>query len=175
MLQEKYLPVFHFHEKHSITLSAPAEKVAELLKELDVSSSWIIRTLLALRGIPLKTTFGIEGWKKMGFQILEQQENKEIILGLIGQFWKTKGSIQPFAPHEFISFNDGRFAKATWSFEIIPATQGKIALETETRIQCINENVRRSFGRYWFFIKPFSGLIRMEILRIIKKKAEQSS
>lgn len=175
MLQEKYLPQFHFSEKHKIVIAASPEKVADIMKDLNVSSSWIIQMLLMLRGIPRKTSFGMERWKKMGFRLLEQQENKEIILGLIGQFWKTKGNLQSFEADEFISFRDDRFAKATWSFEILPTSQDEIVLETETRIQCINENVRKNFGRYWFFIQPFSGLIRMEILKIIKRKAEHAS
>ena len=175
MLQEKYLPDFHFNEKHSIQISASPGRVSNLMTKLDVSSSWIIRILLTLRGIPRKTSFGIERWKKMGFQILEQQEGREIILGLIGQFWKPSGNIHRFEVNEFVGFKSDQFAKATWNFEIIPMGESRIVVETETRIQCANDNVRKNFGRYWFFIKPFSGLIRMEILKIVKKKAEQSS
>jgi hypothetical protein len=45
-------------------------------------------------------------------------------------------------------------------------------LTTETRIKCLDNESRRSFGFYWMFIQPFSGLIRMEMLRAIKRKAE---
>ncbi len=175
MLQQKYLPDFHFHEKHSIIISAHPQRVSAVMSDLDASSSWIIRVLLAVRGISRKTSTGIEGWKKMGFVVLEQQPDKEIILGLIGQFWKARGNIQRFAPEDFISFSDNRFAKATWNFEIKPRNEKQVVLETETRIVCLDEAIRKKFRRYWFFIRPFSGLIRIEMLKIIKRKAEKLS
>ena len=110
--------------------------------------------------------------EKMGFVILEHHPDKEIILGLIGQFWKTTGNIQRFSPENFIPFQDNRYTKATWSFEIIPNGNSSMKLETETRILCMDETDRKKFARYWFFIKPFSALIRIEMLKVIKKKAE---
>jgi len=146
--------------------------VYTLSTQLNASDSWIVRALLKLRGIPSHTSTGIEGWKKMGFAVLEQQENKEIILGLIGQFWKASGKVQPCTPNEFHSFKNPAFAKAVWNFEITPSNQNQVLLETETRILCGSEEARKQFARYWFFIRPFSGLIRKEILRIVKRKAE---
>lgn len=173
MLQEKYLPQFHFSEKHNIVINSSGERVSKLIPELEASSSSIVRLLLLLRGIPRDTGRGIEGWKKMGFSVLEYRENKEIILGLIGQFWKLEGNIQRILPEEFVSFYDGKFAKATWNFEIKEQNENQVLLETETRIFCMDEGVRKKFSRYWFFVRPFSGLIRMEMLRLIKRKAER--
>lgn len=172
MLQSKYLPEFHFSEKHSILISASPEKVSSIIPDMDVSDSWIIRILLGMRGIPAGTSKGMEGWKKMGFVVLEHQIGKEIILGLIGQFWKVSGKIQHCTAEEFASFADPNFAKATWNFVVIPQNTNQVLLETETRIYCPDEEVRKKFKRYWFFIQPFSGLIRMQMLKIIKRKAE---
>lgn len=172
MLHSKYLTEFHFNEKHSILISASPTKVSALIHDLDASESWIIRMLLALRGIPTNTSKGIDGWKKMGFVVLEHQPDKEIILGLIGQFWKISGKIQQFKAEEFTSFADPKFVKATWNFEVTPHNANQVLLETETRVYCPDENVRKKFKRYWFFIQPFSGLIRMQMLKIIKRKAE---
>lgn len=172
MLQEKYLPQFHFSEKHSILIHASPEKVSSVTENLDASSSWIIRLLLTLRGIPHSTSKGIDGWKKMGFVVLEQHPGKEIILGLIGQFWKATGKIQRCTKEQFISFDDPGFAKTIWNFELSTQADNQVLLETETRIFSLGETVRKKFARYWFFIRPFSGLIRAEMLRIIKKKAE---
>lgn len=109
----------------------------------------------------------------MGFVILEHQPDQEIILGLIGQFWKTNGKIQPFEAEEFTSFNNPDYVKAVWNFKITPLDGNQVRLETETRIFCQDPNVRKNFGRYWFLIRPFSGLIRKEMLKIIKRKAER--
>ena len=127
-----------------------------------------------MRGIPRKTSSGIEGWKKMGFVILEHQPDQEIILGLIGQFWKASGGIQSFRPEEFVPFHNPGFSKALWNFKITLHDEKHVRLETETRIFCTDEKTRSRFARYWFFIRPFSGLIRIEMLKIIKRKAEDS-
>jgi hypothetical protein len=172
VLHDKYLPEFHFNEKHSILISASPTKISSLMTDFDASESWIIRMLLALRGIPAGTSKGMEGWKKMGFVVLEHQADNEIILGLIGQFWKISGKIQRCTAEEFASFDNPEFAKATWNFVVTSQNENQVLLETETRIYCADEKARKKFKRYWFFIQPFSGLIRMQMLKIIKRKAE---
>jgi hypothetical protein len=174
MLQDKFLPQYQFNEKHSLTIHAPADKVYQSVLQMNFSNSWIIRLLFKIRGLPTGSICGIEGVKQMGFTLLEYDTNNEIVLGLVGQFWKPHGNIQPCTPEEFIQFSKPDFAKTTWNFEIIKLDQEYVRLETETRILCLSETVRRRFARYWFFIKPFSGLIRMEILRSIKKSSEKS-
>lgn len=169
MLQDKFLPQYQFSEKHSIQIKASAEEVYNSVLNMNFSDSWIISVLFKLRGLPSGTIKGIEGLREMGFTLLETEINKEIMLGLVGQFWKPHGNIQACTPEEFKEFNKADFAKTTWNFEIIKIDDSQIKLETETRIFAMSETVRKRFARYWFFIKPFSGLIRMEILRSIKK------
>jgi hypothetical protein len=172
MLQDKFLPQYQFSEKHSIQIKASAEQVFNSVLNMNFADSWIISVLFKLRGLPSGTIRGIEGLREMGFTLLETETNKEIMLGLIGQFWKPKGNIQACNPDEFIEFNKADFAKTTWNFEIFKLDDAHVKLETETRILCMSETVRKRFARYWFFIRPFSGLIRMEILRSIKRNSE---
>ena len=172
MLQDKYLPDFHFSEKHSIAIKKAPSAIWATADHMDFSGSWIIRMLFALRGMPARMT-NLEGLQKGRFIRLEQRENEEIIIGLIGQFWKANGNLQQFDPKEFINWNQSDFLKATWNFKLIPEGS-HTRLETETRVQCLDEKSLSRFRRYWFFIRPFSGLIRKEILRGIKKKVESS-
>ena len=173
MLHDTFLPQFQFSEKHSILISTTPKKIFPNIVTLNASSSWIIRALLLLRGIPASTGDGIDGWKKMGFVLLDYHDNKEIILGLIGQFWKANGAIQRCTVEEFQSFKNTAFAKATWNFEIIPQGENKCVLQTETRIYGPDEKVRKNFKRYWTLIQPFSGIIRMQMLKAIKNKSEK--
>jgi hypothetical protein len=66
------------------------------------------------------------------------------------------------------------YAKAAWNFLLSPQADGGTRLVTETRVYCLDNASRRLFRRYWFFIKPFSGWIRKEALRAIKRKAENA-
>lgn len=173
MPRSKFLGEYHFSAAHSIRISATPSTVYAILTEMDFSESWLVRFLFKLRGLPRYAGHGIEGLRKMGFILLDQQQDKEVMLGLIGQFWKAKGSIVKCTAEEFSTFTNPDFAKATWLFAIRPIDGNQIELFTETCIGCADEHARKKFARYWFFIGPFSGLLRMVILKSIKRKAEK--
>lgn len=171
MLQDKYLSEYHFDEKHSIDINATIPQVFPCIENLDFSHSKIIRILFSLRGLPpsMMNTTGLERHR---FYVLEHKQDDEIIIGLIGQFWKASGNLQVFEPDEFIPFDKLGFAKATWNFRLEALTPQSTRLETITRIYCTDPRSRIKFSRYWFFIKPFSGLIRTEMLKALKRKVE---
>lgn len=171
MLQEKYLPNAHFEEVHTIVINTAPERVWRIISNLDFSHSRLIRFLFALRGMPARM-MTLEQLQRSGFIRLEEHENRELIIGLIGQFWKPTGNLQKFDADEFRSWVRKDFAKATWSFKITPE-RNLCIVETETRIHCVDEKSRSRFARYWFFIRPFSGVIRRAILRSIKREAEK--
>jgi hypothetical protein len=171
MLQNKYLSIYQFAEKHSITLRQPPEVVWPFIARMDFSGVWVIRILFALRMMPAKM-MNLEGLQRGRFVILEQKENEELIIGLIGQFWRPSGNLQKFLPEEFSAYSASGFVKATWNFLLVPKADQTVEVITETRIWCPNSKVLKKFSRYWFFVRPFSGLIRREILKQLKRKAE---
>jgi hypothetical protein len=170
-LHDRYLPKFHFKETHRISIEAAPEKIYPIVRNLDFRNSPIIRILFFLRGMPAKM-MSLEGLNKAKFKLLEEKAGEEMIVGLIGQFWKANGNLQDFNPKLFGDFEEMHFAKATWNFSLQRAN-GKTILETETRICCPDNDTRRKFSRYWFFIRPFNGLIRMEMLRAVRRQAEK--
>lgn len=169
-LQEKYLPLYHFSSKHSISVNADQKQIFALFDTLDFRPSIVIRILFFLRGLS-SSMLSLKGMGATRFKMMEEVDQKEFIIGLIGRFWKPSGDLQDFDPSKFIDFQVPNFCKATWSFRLIPDPR-HTHVETETRIYCTDPSSQKRFSRYWFFIKPFSGLIRMEILRLIKKQAE---
>jgi hypothetical protein len=175
MLQNKYLPQFDFSSAHSIIVNAPISKIFPLIREFKIKNPPVSYWLMKLRGMSAPTHFSIQHLENSRFVLLEEVLNKEIILGIIGQPWKLEGNLQIFQPHEFISFKNSDFIKATWSFELVKHTNTQTEVKTETRILCLSELVRRRFSRYWFFIKPFSGLIRKQLLKGIKREMERGS
>jgi hypothetical protein len=172
MLIDKYLSDFHYNEIHSVSIVSDRFIISSLLENFDFRDSWIIRTLFWLRGMP-SSNISIKRLTEGSFIELERIQNAEIVVGLIGQFWKSNGNLQKFEPQEFITFNKPDFLKAVWNFKIVPQENNSCILSTETRVFCTDLNSKRRFSRYWFLVKPFSGLIRMEMLRAIKKSAER--
>lgn len=172
MLIDKYLHNFHYNEQHAINIVSDRAAISAALENLDLGESNIIRFLFWLRGMPSRT-ISIKGLSRNRFIELERIENEEIVIGLIGQFWKPKGNLQRFEPAEFIGFNQPNFLKSVWNFRISHQKNDSFSLSTETRVFCTDEESKKKFSKYWFFIRPFSGLIRKEMLRAIKKSAER--
>jgi hypothetical protein len=174
MLIDKYLLSFHYSEKHSIKILSDPATISWRLENLNFDQSKVIRFLFWLRGMPANM-LSVKGLTAGGFIELERDLNKEIVIGLAGQFWRPNGNLQKFIPEQFVHFNQPDFLKAVWNFNIEHHNSNTCVLSTETRVYCTSEMSRKKFSRYWFFVKPFSGLIRMEMLRAIKKSSEAAS
>ena len=175
MLIDEFLPAYDFEEKHSIAIDADASTVYEAAQNVDFGESFIVRMLLTLRGMSADAlTLRNLGYSK--FRILGEQPAKELLIGLAGKFWTPWGDLQDVNAENFRAFDKTGYAKAVWNFSVdADGPNGETTrLTTETRIKCLDAGSRRSFGFYWTFIQPFSGLIRMEMLKTIKQKAEIS-
>lgn len=165
-LIDYYLPTYDFHEVHSIVIAQPFEKVFPLLKSLDMSSEWIIKALFKLRGLPV-TEFNLSGLvEQMNFTWLAERENEEMLIGC----WGNTKPVPIVNPEAFRTDNRIYPRKIAWNFLIKPITATSCSVSTETRIKHYTTKAKIAFGIYWFFIKPFSGLIRVLMLRKLKNK-----
>lgn len=179
-----WLPDYHFSERHGIKIDAAPEKVFEALINLDITESRVVKALLAIRRLPQKapaysagTVSSAEGAdERWGFIFLEEVSNREIVLGMVGQFWKPSGgSVRGLKAVDFSRFNKNGYCKVAWNLHIDSnETGGVLKLTTETRVQCLGRRARLIFGLYWALIRPFSGIIRLEILKSVKKRVEKS-
>lgn len=170
MLIDEFLPEHDFVETHSISIHADATDIYRVADEIDFSESPIIRWLFRLRGMSGEN-LTLRALRSSMFETLGETLDKEMVLGLVGRFWTIGGGLKKIDAESFKTFDTAGYAKAVWNFSLNsdgPYTR----LTTETRIKCLDEGSRTGFGRYWMFIRPFSGLIRMEMLRTIKRTAE---
>lgn len=182
MLIDTFLLTFDVTERHHLDIHAPIEKVYAAVRELDVSQSRLIRALFMLRGLPAfmfsrrrtqqPLGLNLSALLKSGFVLLAETPPREIVLGLIGKFWTASGCIQKLDAAGFQNFSTAGFAKAVWNFSLESRETEITRVHTETRVLCLDEVSRRRFRFYWLFIRPLSGLVRMEALRAIKRKAE---
>jgi len=170
MLIDEFLSEYDFVETHGISIHAGAEDIYRAASEVDFSESFLIRSLLCLRGLSTEKVT-LESLKRSRFEILGETPGREILLGLVGRFWTIKGDLKKIDAESFKTFNSVGYAKAVWNFALRPDGTD-VRLTTETRIRCTDADSRRRFGFYWMFVRPFSGLIRAEMLRLIKNRAE---
>jgi hypothetical protein len=110
--------------------------------------------------------------ERIGFIRLREDPPHEIVIGVVGRFWTPKGDLRSIEPEAFASFEEPGYAKAAWNFSISPAGDGTVRVSTETRVQGLDAASRRKFRLYWMVVGPFSGVIRKEMLREIRGRAE---
>lgn len=182
MLIDQHMPVAEFAERHALRVHAPPERAYAAARRLDLGGSPVVRALFALRSLPARFTrrgyhgeralgMSAEGLLRSGFVLLDERPPHEFVLGLVGRFWTPAGGIERIDPAEFAGFDRPGMAVAAWNFTVLPTDQGSL-VATETRVRCTDDAARRSFARYWRVVRPFSGLIRMEALRAIRRSAE---
>jgi hypothetical protein len=170
VLLDDFLPRWDIRERHEVLVPLPPERAYQAIKELDLSRSRLIRLLFALRGLPRGNSVTLERLTSVGFVVLAEDPPVEIVLGLTGRFWRMRGGIRKARADDFVSFADPGFVKAAWNFRVHLVGGGSM-VSTETRVVATDEPSRRSFRRYWFFVRPFSGLVRREALRVVKRSS----
>jgi hypothetical protein len=179
MLIDSFAPIPDAVETHRIAINASSDAVYRALWTADLGSSLIIKLLLVLRALPELVLHGARGLRRdrlitlqtvidSGFGILAN-EPEEIVLGVTGKFWRPTGNLLPFDRQSFAGAVPPGVARAVWNFSMKEDSSSGTILSTETRVICGDRTSRRKFRLYWFFVRPFSGLIRLLMLRAVKR------
>jgi len=164
-LTNKYLLDFDYNEIHSITVKSNLENCYHSTMHLDLSKSKIINFLFRLRGLPFSKTKLSELTKNLKFTLLEESKYTEFIYG----FWAKSKVDWINDQKEFINGGKDYQVKSIWSFQFIQKNENECEIITETRVKCLTMKSKILFSIYWFFVKPFSGLVRIEMLKLIKR------
>jgi hypothetical protein len=148
--------------------------------DTDFSQMPVARRLMVLRTLGRKQpppteprTLATMGSRAAGgFFEIARVPDQEILLGIIGKFWRPDAPVlRDWKPEAFSSLSAQGFAKAAWNFYLAPDGDQTI-VSTETRVLCYGRTERILFRCYWTLIGFFSGLIRKEMLQMIKRNSE---
>ena len=172
---DDFLPVYEFSERHSLAIEAPASRIDDALRSVSMAdipvarALWWLRRLGQARGDATKPFVD-----EFPGVVLEDVPREGVVLGLTGQFWRLRGGTRdpdrPRSTDEFLTYDRPDMCKA-----VIDLRVGRSSLSTETRVHVSDPASRRKFGRYWLVIRPFSGLIRIVILRAARRRAEAAA
>jgi hypothetical protein len=166
------LPEYEFSERHALAIDASAERIDEALRSVSISDIPVARALLWVRR--LGRPYGDAAKPFVGGElpgiVLDDVRGQGIVLGLTGQFWRLRrgrDTNRPTTADGFLADARPDVCKAVIDFRI-----GHHRLSTETRVHVADPVARRKFRRYWLVIRPFSGLIRILLLRAARRRAE---
>ena len=172
-LLDEILPDYDIAAKYTIRIEATPEKIFKILQQ-GIPTGTLTRFLMMLRRLP-RIVKRDECAGEYSFYKLKQSQHREIVSGIVGQFWKpAANTIEINGLEEFLAFKRDGFSKAALNLRITPQRDGLCLLSTETRVLSYGRAKAR-FGSYWKLIQPFSAMIRREVLRKIKKKSENVS
>ncbi len=153
---DAFMPAYEFSTRHAVAVAVDPVRADRALREVTFKEVPLVRVLLLARGIGMRRGEDtVLGTMVPRATILEDVPGEGVVLTLSGQFWRLRGR-GPEAP-----------AMAVMDFRALPGS-----LATETRVHVPDPVSRRKFGQYWRIVRPFSGLIRMVVLRAAKRRAE---
>ena len=168
ILIDKYLSHYTFNEYHEIVVDSPIANVFSVANDFDLSKSKTIAWLFKIRGLPTQRLNLQNFIDDIGFTNLESNAPYENLIG----FW-ARVKIAPIPSYEdFINNSISPWVKVVWNFQCEELEENKTKVSTETRVLCVAPITKITFRLYWLMIKPFSGLIRKKMLKIIKKDSE---
>jgi hypothetical protein len=180
VLIDDFMPIYDVSERHHTLVQAPANVTYEAVRRIDLGRSKLVRALFAARGIPLlirhkrpmTRTLTLDDMVRGGFFWLGEDTGREMVLGVVGAFWRPKGGVRKIEPGEFAAFEEPGLAKAAWNFRLLADGDERTFVTTETRVRVADEPSRKKFLLYWAAIGPFSGMVRRQALSLIKTDAE---
>ena len=184
MLIDEFVPLCDACERHSIRIAAPSAEVYTRLYSVDFGKLMVVRLLLALRSLPAvlagkrnadrNRAWTLDSLAGANFGKLAENHGREVVFGVTGKFWRLAGNIAPFSKESWSSPVLPGLARAAWNFSVSEPVPGATLLTTETRIVCGDSASKRKFRLYWLFVRPFSGLIRLLMLRAVRRVCEPS-
>jgi len=161
---------------HQRLIAAPPPLVFAALRTADLAGSRLVKLLLAIR--TLKTPKGpltLDRLTQTGFKLVGERPGEEIVLGVVGKFWKPSGERRPADRVQFERGAPVGEVLAAWNFEVRQQAAGNrqqaSCLTTETRIKCGDPATLRTFRRYWRIVHPGSAVIRRAMLRAVETEA----
>ena len=166
--------------RYETRVRAPIERTRHAMRDADFSQLPLTRLLMGLRKLGWgqqraeQAASQEERLRAAGFTSIPTGSENEVLLGVVGRFWRPdSGTVCGLTAEEIIAFEREGFAKAMWNFTVEREAQSVTCLATETRVVAYGAAARRKFRAYWLLVGPFSGLIRREMLRMVKRRAEQ--
>ncbi len=178
-LVQRWLPVSHFRERHSVAMAGDPAAILDILTQLEVEGDRVIRTLLRLREAPSRLWAALGGHsglrQRPGFSladfILLERNEAGLAYGLVGRFWRHDFGLYPVSsPEDFRHAAAPGCARLVMVYAVEQDTPGQQKLTTETHVFCPDRRSRLLFSVYWVMIRLGSGFIRRRILARVRRR-----
>jgi hypothetical protein len=183
------LPAYRHRERHAMQIAAAPDAVWSALHTLASRDLRLTRLLTTIRALPARLPGGrmpsgglpadrgfIEAFMERGYRELRVDPPWTLVAGAAGQPWRLRGggTADVVDLDGLRAFAHPGFVLIATSFELEALGDGT-RLSTETRVQPTDAAAARAFRPYWWAIRAGSGLIRRDVLRAVRRRAELDS
>lgn len=170
------LPLEEFAEYHTTVVSARPEAVWTALHETRWGDLTVTIPLVMVRGLGrLSTRHSPRLLDPSGpVRVLLSELPAYVAGGRIAKPWKPRPDRGPDVDTlaELAAYDEPGWVKYGMDFALTPLPGGRTRVTTTTLCQPTDDSARHAFAPYWRLIRPFSALIRVDMLRAIGARAE---
>lgn len=171
------LRFFEQSSESKIAVAAPASIAYAAFSFADSREMRGATALATIRTLgtasPLTRPSFVEASQEFGVIPLGDDAPREILGGLVGQFWKFNFGIQRMTPPEFLTFEKPGFTKVVTRFEFVDTAEGRSEIRAQMRAHSTDENAARRFRIYWWLLSFGISLYMRSLLRGLKRQAER--
>lgn len=180
-LLDTFMPTYDVYERHHRQLEAPASAAFAAAKELRFDDSRMIRAIFRGRELFLRSKPGaaertkplLEFTQAIGWRILAEVPDREIVVGAVTKPWEPNPEFRPVPPEEFAAFAEPDYVKIVWTLRAEPRPDGGSTFWTETRAVATDAGARKKFRLYWSLLSPGIILIREAMLPMLHEAADR--
>lgn len=173
-LIDTLMPSWDVHEVHGVDVAAPPERTWAALEQVTIGELRLTRLLMAVRGLGRRTAARDRPFfDAAGFLVPLAEAPGDRVAGMVGRPWRLRPARVPISGAEdFTGFDEPGWVRMATDFRVVATAAGS-RLSTETRIQGTDAGARRRFARYWRIVGTGSALIRRDVLRAARRRAER--
>jgi hypothetical protein len=174
-LIDAVLPRWDAQELHGADVAAPPDATWAAVQAVTLRELPLTCLLMWFRS--LGRTAGLDRTFLDAAEFLTplREAGHDKVVGLIGRPWHLRPRMVRFADaEEFAAFDRPGYVRAATDLRVEPAAGGS-RVTTETRILATDPAARRQFMRYWRVVGLGSALIRRDLLRAVRRRAEAAA
>ncbi len=179
---DDFLPDAPYRTRYATTIATDAQAAWRAMRTITARDLALTRILVAVRRMSLSTLRPddegtdqplLETFVERDFTALREDEPRTLVLATTGQPWQLRGQLSaPAGAADFASFDEPGHVRIAMSLELSAAGVGRTRLSTETRVSPTDDRAARTFRRYWTVVRPGSDVIRLDVLRAVRRRAE---
>lgn len=168
------LPRSCFSERHSVDIDATRERTWQILSDLRWDDLRVTAPLTLLRSLGRSRWGGSRRLLDEGpVRLMRLEAPSYAAAGTIGRPWQLRPEPGPDAKvlQDLRDFDQPGWLKYGMDFTLEVLPTGRTRVVTTTLCEPTDESACRRFRPYWLLIRPFSGLIRRDMLHAIARRA----